>query len=239
MTSVLPMMVPPQGTPEFDAFMEKALRDPKSPEAIVLDAAMASAKQAYQKKVQDMLKQMQELVPGQLFRDVSLFHQKYKLEPTNDPGHKLDPELLKFRFKFMLEELQEYADSVGLTGDWNSGEVQVAEDSFDPELALDSLIDLIYVALGTAYMHRFMNFNEGWRRVQEANMKKERVARVSDSKRGSTYDVVKPPGWTPPSHKDLLGARCCRCMNNSLTQHGGTKCEVVLPSGDVCGGLLE
>jgi hypothetical protein len=47
------------------------------------------------------------------------------------------------------------------------------------------------------------NFEEAWRRVQEANMQKVRTARVVDSARGSTFDVVKPEGWTPPVLADL------------------------------------
>lgn len=52
--------------------------------------------------------------------------------------------------------------------------------------------------------HRGLDFNEAWSRVQRANMAKVRTARPEDSKRGSGFDVVKPPGWTAPDHSDLV-----------------------------------
>jgi predicted HAD superfamily Cof-like phosphohydrolase len=89
---------------------------------------------------------------------------------------------------FMDEELAEYA----MCG---------VQD--DIEGQLDALVDLVYVALGTAYMHGF-DFNEAFKRVHEANMKKVRAVSMRDSKRGSIYDVVKPEDWTPPDLSDLV-----------------------------------
>lgn len=50
-----------------------------------------------------------------------------------------------------------------------------------------------------------------WNDVQRANMSKERALKATDSKRGSTYDVIKPEGWLPPQtdaiiarHRELL-----------------------------------
>jgi predicted HAD superfamily Cof-like phosphohydrolase len=48
------------------------------------------------------------------------------------------------------------------------------------------------------------DFEEGWRRVHAANMAKVRAERPGDSKRGSTFDVVKPEGWTAPDLSDLV-----------------------------------
>jgi len=87
----------------------------------------------------------------------------------------------------MKEELDEYRESVFVG---------------DLEGQLDALVDLVYVALGTAYLQGF-DFNEAFRRVHEANMKKVRARQKSDSKRASSYDVVKPVGWTPPDLSDL------------------------------------
>ncbi len=41
-------------------------------------------------------------------------------------------------------------------------------------------------------------FDELWKQVHAANMRKVRAEVPSDSKRGSTFDVVKPPGWVSP-----------------------------------------
>ena len=116
-------------------------------------------------------------------QDIHDFHQKFGLMSPDGPT-SLDPELRAFRIKFMQEELDEYVNSTTL------------EDQFD------ALIDLVYVALGTAYLHGFP-FPEGWARVQAANMTKVRGTKAT-SKRGSDFDVVKPPGWTPPVLTDLV-----------------------------------
>jgi predicted HAD superfamily Cof-like phosphohydrolase len=80
----------------------------------------------------------------------------------------------------------------------------ISEDG-SPELVdqLDALVDLAYVVLGTAYLHGF-RFNEAWRRVHAANMAKVRAERAEQSARGSTFDVVKPPGWKPADLSDLV-----------------------------------
>lgn len=50
-------------------------------------------------------------------------------------------------------------------------------------------------------------WEEGWNEVQTKNMSKVRALRHEDSKRGSTYDVVKPEGWTPPDIAAILRRR--------------------------------
>jgi predicted HAD superfamily Cof-like phosphohydrolase len=73
------------------------------------------------------------------------------------------------------------------------------------ESQLDALVDEVYVVLGTAYLQFGARiFNEAWRRVHHANMQKERAQKSGDSKRDSTFDVIKPMGWTPPNHIDLV-----------------------------------
>lgn len=122
-----------------------------------------------------------------LMIDIIEFHQKFSLA-YDGPPRELPPDLSGFRSGFLCEELREYTDGV-IRG--------------DKEKQLDALVDLVYVALGTAYLHGF-DFDEAWRRVHAANMAKVRTAREEDSKRGSSFDVVKPPGWTPPDLSDLV-----------------------------------
>jgi predicted HAD superfamily Cof-like phosphohydrolase len=138
-----------------------------------------------------------------LMADIREFHEKYELQYAGLP-RRLEPDLHDFRAKFLEEELTEYRESA------TSLHAIMTDEGHDPravvahlEDQLDALVDLVYVAIGTAYLHGF-DFNEAWARVHRANMSKVRVENVSDSKRGSTYDVVKPPGWKPPSHKDLV-----------------------------------
>lgn len=122
-----------------------------------------------------------------LFDDVAAFHQKFNLEPTDQPDFPYE-EIWKLKNRHMQEELDEIRAAC-LTGDL--------------EQYFDGLIDLVYVTLGAAYLAG-LPFNEGFRRVHEANMKKIRAMKPEDSKRGSTYDIVKPAGWQAPSLDDLL-----------------------------------
>lgn len=123
-----------------------------------------------------------------LFRDIAQFHRKFFLPPVAPVPSQLPVDMAEFRAKFMQEEVDEYKKAV-------------AEG--DLEGQLDALVDLVYVAMGTAYLQG-LPFNCAWDRVQAANMAKIRAVRESDSKRGSLYDVVKPEGWTPPRHLDLI-----------------------------------
>lgn len=131
-----------------------------------------------------------------MWNDIEEFHHKFHLSYGGAP-RVLPEELMDFRIKFLQEELDEYKRA------W--GDIRMDGDSLEVRAEmLDALVDLVYVALGTAYLHGF-NFAEAWRRVQVANMAKVRVERAEDSKRGSTFDVVKPNGWLAPSHIDLVG----------------------------------
>ena len=121
-----------------------------------------------------------------MFDDIKSFHQKYGID-YDGPPRKLPAELLRLRRNRLWEEIIEYIDADSL------------EDQFD------ALIDLVYIALGTAYLHGFP-FDEGWRRVHEANMKKVRAERPEQSRHGSTFDIVKPKNWTPPDLSDLVKA---------------------------------
>jgi predicted HAD superfamily Cof-like phosphohydrolase len=47
-------------------------------------------------------------------------------------------------------------------------------------------------------------WDEFWNDVQRANMSKERATKASDSKRGSTFDVIKPAGWKAPDTEGIL-----------------------------------
>lgn len=122
-----------------------------------------------------------------LFGDVTEFHKKFGLQ-YEGPPRELPGELAAFRIDFLQEELVEY---------------NTATNERNLEKQLDALVDLVYVALGTAHLQGF-DFNAAWRRVHAANMLKIRAEKKEDSKRGSTYDVVKPEGWQPPDLSDLV-----------------------------------
>jgi hypothetical protein len=133
------------------------------------------------------------------FNDVGEFHSKFDLPRVASycgpcqryhpwEGEKPGPsdasdDLLVFRAKFLAEELKEFRLGV-LSGN-------IAEMA-------DALVDLVYVAMGTAHLLG-LPWEDLWDDVQAANMRKVRAKPDgSDSKRGSSWDVVKPEGWLPP-----------------------------------------
>jgi predicted HAD superfamily Cof-like phosphohydrolase len=135
-----------------------------------------------------------------MYGDVGDFHRKFGLTNFGDSGgppalldqSKTDGvSVLDFRVNFMQEEIDEFV---------------MAHLEGDLAKAADALVDLVYVALGTAHMMR-VPFDECWDAVQEANMKKVRASGHDDplSVRKHKLDVVKPPGWTPPNIGEIIG----------------------------------
>jgi predicted HAD superfamily Cof-like phosphohydrolase len=139
--------------------------------------------------------------------DIEAFHQKFGLEYNGKP-RMLEPDLFKFRKEFIEEELKEWDEEQqglveALTG--SDGQPDHRRIAMGLHQQLDALVDLTYVVLGAAYLQFGANiFHEAWKRVQAANMKKVRAQTEDESKRGSTFDVVKPAGWIPPDHHDLV-----------------------------------
>ena len=145
------------------------------------------------------------------FDDVGDFHEKFGLDSVthHDAGPREVPDdLLEFRLKFLREELDEF-------------EIAIADR--DAPAMFDALIDLVYVALGTAQLCGFP-WQDGWDEVQRSNMSKVRAAPDgSDSARRSAWDVVKPPGWVPPNIANILAryntefvdfTECPQCRRN-------------------------
>lgn len=123
-----------------------------------------------------------------LLQDIVAFHKKFVSDLIPNEPRELDKELSDFRIKFMQEELDEY--------------VKAVKENNLPE-QFDALIDLVYVALGTALIQGFP-FAHGWNEVQAANMSKVLAKTADDSKRGYKQDVVKPEGWVAPNIEQIL-----------------------------------
>jgi predicted HAD superfamily Cof-like phosphohydrolase len=133
----------------------------------------------------------QRLVPGPVNQlgDIHDFHTKFGLAYAGDP-RLLPRDLHIFRVSFMEEELQEF-DSAYMDDDLTK--------------ALDALVDLDYVLKGTVHLMGLSAvYPRGWARVHRANMQKIRAEKPGDSKRGSTFDVIKPEGWIAPDLSDLV-----------------------------------
>jgi predicted HAD superfamily Cof-like phosphohydrolase len=73
-------------------------------------------------------------------------------------------------------------------------QAKTIEDKFD------GIIDAVYVLMGLATKMGLQRFEEGFRRVHEANMQKVR----GQTARGYAADVRKPDGWVAPDLKDLV-----------------------------------
>lgn len=121
------------------------------------------------------------------FDDIKNFHEKFHRSYDGGP-RKLDPAMQEFRTRFLKEELDEYKEAVRFG---------------DLEKQFDALIDLVYVAVGTAYLSGFP-FRKGWHRVHTANMAKVEATSAEQSTRGYAGDIIKPKGWKPPYLTDLI-----------------------------------
>lgn len=144
-----------------------------------------------------------------LIGDVAAFHAKFGQEYTGKP-RQLPDDLHDFRCGFHDEETTEYRDEYQKLGD-----AIVRKDRRDIITALekqiDALVDAAWVILGTADLQfGRQRFYEAWRRVVKANMAKIRKDATEDgdgsvdSGRQPKYDIVKPAGWLPPDHRDLV-----------------------------------
>lgn len=122
-----------------------------------------------------------------IFADVKAFHDKFGIG-YDGPPRALDTEYEKFRDERFMSEAREY---------------RLAADMHQRDGRLDAIVDIIYIGLGTCILHGW-NFHEAWKRVHEANMKKELASSKNPGKFGNKNDIVKPPGWVPPTLLDLV-----------------------------------
>jgi predicted HAD superfamily Cof-like phosphohydrolase len=125
--------------------------------------------------------------------DMRTFHNKFGV---NDVVRKLPADKLKkfmeFRLNFLTEELDEAKEA------FTSGDANRAED------IVDAMIDLCVVAIGT--LNAFdVDSDEAWVRVWDKNMQKEPGVNPNRPNPLGLPDMIKPAGWTPPTHADNTG----------------------------------
>ena len=113
-----------------------------------------------------------------ILKDIDNFHKKYGFEKNEKIDIPNNSELINFRTAFLMEELAEYTNAI---------------TKKDAAGALDALVDIVYIALGTAWLFN-LPFEKAWNEVQKANMSKIR-AKDKTGKRGTKFDVVKPKDW--------------------------------------------
>jgi NTP pyrophosphatase (non-canonical NTP hydrolase) len=117
-----------------------------------------------------------------LIKDVADFHQQVLQQPPQ-PCAILERIDAMDRLLFMYEELTEFDNAL------------LKEDMVG---MADALADLVYVAIGTAYMLG-LPFQEIWNAVQKANMAKV----AGTTKRKMRVDAMKPAGWVGPEAEIL------------------------------------
>lgn len=112
---------------------------------------------------------------------------------TRDAVEKMDNDkllaFLTFRLKFLQEELDETR--------------QALVDN-DPEEIVDGLIDLCVVAIGTLDAYGIDPY-DAWDEVLDANMAKEPGIKEGRPNPLNLPDLLKPEGWTAPSHEGNHG----------------------------------
>ena len=150
-------------------------------ELSILKGIEANRVKELQKNISDLLDRTD------LIDDIDRFHKKFGFEKTDKPDIPDDSELVNFRTSFLLEELAEYSQAI---------------TKKDTAGALDALVDIVYIALGTAWLFN-LPFEKAWKEVQRANMEKIR-AKDTTGKRGTKFDVIKPKGWKPPNIDQIV-----------------------------------
>lgn len=119
-----------------------------------------------------------------MYEKVKQFRVKMGLPIANAPTLLTSAEASYFA-RFIMEELSEFLK---------------AHEERDLVGVSDAIVDLIYVALGSAHAMG-LPFEKLFNIVHQANMEKVPANDLQRSKRGAQYDVVKPLGWEAPETK--------------------------------------
>ena len=119
------------------------------------------------------------------YEQVQSFHNKFDLPIGDIDQLTHDSKVINFRMNFLYEELCELETALYIS---------------DRVGAFDALLDLVYVAYGTALFLGIdqQQWKAGMNAVHHANMTKVRATSSSESKRNTSLDVVKPSGWVGP-----------------------------------------
>jgi hypothetical protein len=125
-----------------------------------------------------------------MVKDIHDMHTKYGVHDwVKQKLEEKDAEslhsFLNFRMDFIDEEYKETLKAI--------------YHDQDPEEIVDGLIDIIVVALGT--LDAFgVDAQKAWDEVYNANMAKEPGVKAERPNPLGLPDLIKPNGWTAPSH---------------------------------------
>ena len=122
-------------------------------------------------------------------KDIHLMQAKYLTRSWVNANPENLKKFLEFRVDFLKEELME---------------TQAALTNNDAEEIVDGLIDLCVVAIGTLDAFGVDPY-KAWDAVLEANMNKEVGKKPTRPNPLGVPDLIKPEGWTAPSHEGNHG----------------------------------
>ena len=120
-------------------------------------------------------------------KDMNTMHAKFGV---HEAVSKMDANKLAEFLEFRIGCLQEELD-----------ELKAAKNGDD---AVDALIDLSVFAIGTLDLFG-IDAHMAWDRVYKANISKEVGIKAARPNPLGLPDLVKPEGWTAPTHKDNTG----------------------------------
>ena len=124
--------------------------------------------------------------------DIKNMHDKFGVHDwfqANRGDKTLMQKYLMFRMLMIGEEYQETLSAI---------------NNSDAEEVVDGLIDMCVFAIGTLDVMG-VDANEAWNKVYNANMAKEPGVKPGRPNRFGLPDLLKPSGWTPPSHEGNHG----------------------------------
>ena len=150
-----------------------------------------------------------------LLGDINRFHNKFGFKKNEKVGIPDNNELVNFRTSFLMEELAEYTQAI---------------TKKDDAAALDALVDIVYIALGTAWLFNFAvlvladAFVEGDRVVSEA-----KPLRLEDQ-------IVNRGALGTLCHVRTIPA-CCSFKEQGVRYFGTTRRSFVFLAHDLSRGV--
>ena len=124
--------------------------------------------------------------------DIYMMHNKFGVREwfeKNKDDKDLMRKYIMFRMLMIGEEYQETLSAI---------------NNSDAEEVVDGLIDMCVFAIGTLDVMG-VDANEAWNKVYNANMAKSPGVKPGRPNRFGLPDLLKPSGWTPPSHEGNHG----------------------------------
>ena len=119
----------------------------------------------------------------------------------HEDTRELNEKFLKLGFKPEYNEPEMHQRIAFIEEELN--ELVMAVDDDDQAEALDALVDIVVMAMGTAWAMSW-DFEKAWAKVHKANMEKYAVRGKEDENRVVVCKLVKPSSWVHPDLRDCV-----------------------------------